>query len=209
LAETALRRLGRDASALAVAHLLDRLRAAYTPRVDSSAIDTDVHEHRAAYQQWFAAAGLDDELAEALYAAESDPNLNPFAFDVGDLLRELTSAGVRIGIVSDVHVDLRPAFARHSLGDGRTWAEVVDVWALSYELGAAKPDPAIFRYALDQLGLHPTEVLMVGDRGAWDGGAAAIGITALVLPPLTHVADTRLDRVLDLVVPGRSHTAAL
>lgn len=206
LARTALGRLGRDATPAAVDRLLERLGNADTSRVDSSEIDTDANEHRAAYLEWFASAGVDGELADALYAAESDPGLNPFATDVGDLLQALTSSGVRIGVVSDIHVDLRPVFTQHALGDGRSWADLVEVWALSYELGIAKPDPAIFRFALDRLGLPPQQVLMVGDRGAWDGAAATIGITTLVLPPLTAVSDGRLHRVLDLVLPGRSHT---
>ncbi|WP_220457985.1 MULTISPECIES: HAD family hydrolase [unclassified Actinotalea] len=203
LARTALRALGRDASPGAVESVVRRLRAADASRVDSSEIDTDVDEHQAAYLEWFAAAGLDDELADALYAAESDPSLNPFAVDVGELLRTLATAGVKLGVVSDIHVDLRPVFAQQPAGDGTTWADLVDVWALSYELGAAKPDPVIFRYALDRLALPPQDVLMVGDRGAWDGAAAAIGITTLVLPPLTTVGEARLHRVLDLVLPGR------
>ncbi|GIG38749.1 HAD family hydrolase [Cellulomonas phragmiteti] len=204
LARTALENLGRDASSGVVETVLDRLRSADSSRVDSSAIDTDVAEHRAAYLAWFAAAGLDDELAAALYAAESDAGRNPFATDVGDLLLALTSAGVRIGVVSDIHVDLRPVFAANSVGDERTWADLIDVWALSYELGVAKPDPAIFRFALDRLGMPAQDVLMVGDRGAWDGAAAAIGITTLVLPPLTDAREARLHRVLDLVLPGRA-----
>jgi FMN phosphatase YigB (HAD superfamily) len=205
LVETALARLGRDAAPSAVERVLELLRRTDSTRVDSSQIDTDVAEHRAAYLAWFASAKVDDELAHALYAAESDPSLNPFAADVGELLSALTSAGVRVGVVSDIHVDLRPTFADHTVADGRTWADMVDVWALSYELGVAKPDPAIFRAALDGLGLDAREVLMVGDRGAWDGAAAAIGITTLVLPPLVTVDDRRLDRVLDLVLPRRSH----
>jgi FMN phosphatase YigB (HAD superfamily) len=203
LVETALRRLGRDASRASVERVLGPLRAADRAQVDSSAIDTDADLHRAAYAAWFAAAGIDDELATALYAVESDPGLNPFADDVGAVLEQLAAAGVRIGVVSDIHVDLRPVFAEHRLTDGRTWADVVEVWALSFELGVAKPDPAVFRYALERLGLPARDVLMVGDRGAWDGAAADLGITALVLPSLAGTDDRRLGRVLDLVLPGR------
>ncbi|MBO3090065.1 HAD family hydrolase [Cellulomonas sp. zg-ZUI40] len=109
-----------------------------------------------------------------------------------------------MGVVSDIHVDLCPVFAAQPVGDGRTWADLVDVWALSYELGVAKPDPAIFRYALEGLHLEPHDVLMVGDRGPWDGAAAELGITTLLLPPLTHPGQARLHRVLDLVQPDRS-----
>ena len=203
LVETALGRLGRDASATAVERVLAALRSADRDRVSAPMVDTDVDEHRAAFAAWFSAARIDDELAAALYAVESEPALNPFAGDVGTVLEALSAAGVRIGVVSDIHVDLRPVFAEHRLADGRTWADLVEVWALSFELGVAKPDAAVFRYALDRLGLDASRVLMVGDRGAWDGGAADLGITTLVLPPLVAVDDLRLRRVLDLVLPGR------
>jgi len=54
---------------------------------------------------------------------------------------------------------------------------------LSFELRVAKPDPSIFRAALDRLGLPADQVLMVGDRCAYDGAATAVGITTLLVPP--------------------------
>jgi FMN phosphatase YigB (HAD superfamily) len=202
LVRTALGRLGRGASSADVESVLARLRGTDSARVDSSHVDTDAAVHREAYTKWFAAAGLDAELAAELYSVESDVALNPFADDVGPVLLALASAGVRVGVVSDIHVDLRPVFAAQPTPDGRTWADLVDVWALSFELGVAKPDPAIFRVALERLDRAPGEVLMVGDRGAWDGAAADVGITTLVVPPLTDPRERRLHRVLDLVLPG-------
>lgn len=207
LVRTALARLGRDHSPAAAEAVLVRLRAADAARVESSAIDTDVDEHRAAYAAWFRAAGVDDDLASAMYACESTPALNPFADDVGHLLGMLDAAGVRIGVLSDIHVDLRPAFAAHRLPDGRTWADVVAAWSLSFETGAAKPDRAAFEHALRLLDLPASRVLMVGDRGAWDGAAVDVGMTALILPPLRSPDDRRLDRVLNLVMPGWSEVS--
>ena len=204
LVATALARLGRRAPDPDVERVLVALEGTDSTRVDSSQIDTDIVEHRAAYADWFRAAGLDDELAAALYAVESDLSLNAFARDVGPLLVALAAGGVRVGVVSDVHVDLRPVFATHLLPDGRSWADLIHNWALSFELGVAKPDPAIFRAALDGLDLPASDVLMVGDRGGWDGAAADVGMTTLLLPPLTDPADERLHRVLDLVLPGGS-----
>lgn len=202
LVTTALARAGRHTSETDVERVLLALRGTDRARVDSSQIDADVGEHRAAYSDWFRAAGLDDELATALYATESDVTLNAFARDVGPLLVTLTAAGVRVGVVSDIHVDLRPTFASHLLPDGRCWADLVHTWALSFELGVAKPDPAIFQAALDRLDLPASDVLMVGDRGGWDGAAVDVGMTTLLLPPLTDPSDERLHRVLDLVLPG-------
>jgi FMN phosphatase YigB (HAD superfamily) len=71
-------------------------------------------------------------------------------------------------------------------------------------IGAAKPSRTVFDVALDRLGLLASDVLMVGDRRGWDGAAADVGITTLVLPPLRSVDDERLHRVLQLAVPGLS-----
>ena len=182
LVQTALEMLDRDASVEAVDAVLARLERADSSEVESSVIDTDAVLHRLAYAAWFRAADLDETLAERLYAVESAAALNPFAADVGPLLRILHVAGVRIGVVSDIHVDLRPVFAEQINPDGSSWADLVDAWALSYEFGVAKPNPAIFTSALNRLGLPAEQVLMVGDRGAWDGAAAELGITTLLFP---------------------------
>jgi FMN phosphatase YigB (HAD superfamily) len=203
--EAALTRLGRNSDAAAVDSVLSRLRSADRSAVDAAAVDTDAALHRAAYHSWFAAAGIDGDLADSLYAVECDASMNPFADDVGLLLVTLADAGVRIGVVSDIHFDLRPSFAEQPTGRGDTWFDLIDAWILSYEVGVAKPDPSIFTTALERLGLDAHEVLMVGDRAGWDGAAVERGVTTLVLPPLGAVTERRLHHVLDLVVPGWSH----
>lgn len=208
LAGTALARLGRTAGNAEVEEVVLALNGADSTRVDSSQIDTSTIEHREAYAEWFRDAGLDAELAAALYAVESDVALDAFARDVEPLLVGLASAGVRIGVVSDIHVDLRPVFAAHQLPDGRSWADLVHTWTLSFEVGLAKPDPAIFQKALDGLGMTASDVLMVGDRAGWDGAAVDVGMTTLLLPPLSDPEEKRLHRVLDLVLPGGPRVAA-
>lgn len=52
----------------------------------------------------------------------------------------------------------------------------------SAEVGVEKPHPAIFRSALDRLGLEPGNVVHVGDRVRDDvEGASAVGMGALLL----------------------------
>ena len=182
-----------------MAEVLALLCSADSGAVESSAVDTDAMEHRAAHRAWLRAAGIDDELAEALYAVEADVALNPFADDVGDLLQGLRTAGVRVGVLSDIHVDLRPVFAAQRLSDGTSWADVIAVWVLSFEVGVAKPDRQIFEIALQRLGPSAAQVLMVADRGGWDGAATELGMTTLLLPPLTHPSERRLHRVLRLL----------
>ena len=53
-------------------------------------------------------------------------------------LRALRAAGVPVAVVSNIGFDIRPLFAAWGLAD------LVDAFALSYEVGRCKPDPTIF-----------------------------------------------------------------
>jgi putative hydrolase of the HAD superfamily len=61
----------------------------------------------------------------------------------------------------------------------------VDVLIVSEEAGVSKPDPAIFRVALDALGVRPDEAVMLGDSWSADiVGARAAGVRAVWFNPL-------------------------
>ncbi|GAA4433679.1 HAD family hydrolase [Actinokineospora soli] len=185
----ALRRIGRDDSAEAVWQRI----SVFEDLLDAPGVDSSRANHHAAYYRVFAQAGLDRELADALYEVESDPAHNPFAVDAADTLRAVAARGCRIAVMSDIHFDLRPVFAHEGLAD------VVDVYALSYELGVQKPSPEIYRHALAALGTAPARTLMVGDRSGPDGGAVEVGMPVLLVPPLRSVDDRRLHLVTALV----------
>ena len=153
--------------------------------------------HRRIYYDVFADAGLDAELADALYAVEADPSYNEFALDAAPTIRRLAAAGMKVGVISDIHFDLRPSFAAQGLDDS------IDAFVLSYEHGVQKPDPAIFEIALEKLGTTAQETLMVGDRASHDGAAVAMGIATLLLPPLTDIHQARL-HLVDGIVAANS-----
>jgi putative hydrolase of the HAD superfamily len=78
-------------------------------------------------------------------------------------------------------------------------------------LGVAKPDPAIFRPALEALGTEPTRTLYVGDTVHADvHGATAAGMPVVQLDPYDLHADFRHARapdvgvLADLLLDGRS-----
>jgi HAD superfamily hydrolase (TIGR01509 family) len=176
---TALERLGRKrARAPAVVAALDA--ASRNPTVVECMrdIDCSASRHRAATMLWFRTAGIDDEFASVLYALDFEPESHPFFPDVLDTMRALHARGIATCVVSDIHFDLRPEFEVAGLGD------LIGSFVLSFEHGVQKPDAEIFRIAADSLELRPDELLMVGDRASHDGGAVAIGITTLLLPPL-------------------------
>ena len=66
--------------------------------------------------------------------------------------------------------------------DASGLAGYFDVLAVSGDIGAGKPDPAIFRHALGELGVRPQHAMMVGDSLRKDvDGALAAGLNAIWL----------------------------
>jgi FMN phosphatase YigB (HAD superfamily) len=196
--ERALTALGREADGAAVEGIASAIARANGPgnRLDAPGLDCDAALHRRTFLDVLADAGLDPELVDSLYAVESDPRNNPFAGDVAGTFAALREHGIRIAVVSDIHVDLRPAF------DAAGLAGLVDVFTLSVEQGVQKPDPLMFTRTLDALGVGPRDALMVGDRSRPDGAAVESGIPTLLLPPLRSVDDRRLHLVLALCGMG-------
>jgi HAD superfamily hydrolase (TIGR01509 family) len=138
--------------------------------------DLYAHSHRAAYTGLAATVPTDVEgLADALYDRILGPDgWLPYA-DTASTLRTLHDAGIKVAVVSNIGFDIRPHFEAWGM------AELIDAYALSFEVGRTKPDPAIFLRACGMLGADPERTLMVGDTPA-DAGAVAAGCAALVLP---------------------------
>jgi putative hydrolase of the HAD superfamily len=95
-----------------------------------------------------------------------------------EALGRLRAAGLRLGIVSNSDGRVEEALAASGMRD------LFDVVIDSGLVGVEKPDPAIFRAALDALGIGPEEALYVGDLYEVDVvGARAAGIEAVLLAP--------------------------
>ena len=143
---------------------------------------------------WFQRAGLDANLAEALYAFDADIDNRPLYTDAAATLAALHENGTKVAVVSDIHLDLRTTLCDQGVGGH------IDAYALSFELGCQKPDPRIFLTALDLLDVDADRTLMVGDRCSHDGGAVEVGIATFILPPPPLVNGLRgLDAVTRLV----------
>ncbi|CDO09576.1 haloacid dehalogenase [Mycolicibacterium cosmeticum] len=141
--------------------------------------DLEPHLHREAYLHVLRESGLTGEDAAALYPKLVDPaSWTPYP-DTAATLNGLRAAGIKTAVVSNIAFDLRPAFA--------TAGAAADEYVLSFEVGAIKPDPAIFRIALQRLGVDPAQALMVGDSEEADGGARAIGCAFALVDPLPTV----------------------
>ena len=78
--------------------------------------------------------------------------------DAIPILAELKRRGINLGIIAN-----QPLGTAERL---KKWGMIkfFDVIAASAELGIAKPDPAIFQWALEQANCIPRNAVMVGDR---------------------------------------------
>jgi len=95
------------------------------------------------------------------------------------VVRALRARGVATALVSNCSHNTRPLVER--LGLEGEFDQVI----LSVEVGAMKPDPAIYRITLDRLGVEDaTRSVFVDDQTSYCDGAAAIGMqTYLILRP--------------------------
>ncbi|MFI6866362.1 HAD family hydrolase [Nocardia sp. NPDC050406] len=131
--------------------------------------DLDPALHRRAYLQVLDASGVPEKSAVRLYERLVDPDAwTPYP-DTGSVLKSLHANGIPVSVVSNIAFDIRPAFVH------RGWDRYVADFTLSFEVGAMKPNPLIFRAALDGLGVAPDRALMIGDSLEADGGAMALG----------------------------------
>jgi HAD superfamily hydrolase (TIGR01509 family) len=143
--------------------------------------DLEPHLHREAYLHVLRESGLADDHAETLYGRVIDPSSwTPYP-DTADVLKGLHRQGIKTAVVSNIAFDIRPAFA--AIGADEHIDEVV----LSFEVGAVKPDAAIFEAALDRLGVDAANAVMIGDSDEADGGARAIGCGFALVDPLPTV----------------------
>jgi putative hydrolase of the HAD superfamily len=90
-------------------------------------------------------------------------------------LRELRGRGIRTAVVSNCDHATRPIV--EDLGLQRE----VDAIVLSFEVGAAKPDPRIYRAALEAVGAGPEEAVFVDDQAWYCEGAEALGIRSFLI----------------------------
>lgn len=96
--------------------------------------------------------------------------------DAEPALRALSEAGVPRIVVSNWDRSLPEVLERCGL------APLLDGSFSSAQAGAPKPDPAIFRLALEAAGCEPADALHVGDSPEEDlRGAAAAGVRALLI----------------------------
>lgn len=169
----------REARGISVG--IEALRDAAPPawrRYDQLTEEGAQHPWHSFMDALLAGAGVGDRAAvvDWLYEQQASKNLwrKPIEPMV-DIVRDLRVRGVKTAALSNSEGHLAELLAEISL------APLFDVIIDSAVVGVAKPDPAIFRITLDQLGVSsPAIVVHVGDSWAADvEGALAAGWHAI------------------------------
>jgi putative hydrolase of the HAD superfamily len=119
---------------------------------------------------------FDDPLASAIYGTFTDlANYRLFP-DVLPTLDRLAGAGLKLGVVSNFEEWLERLL--ESLGV----TSYFEVRVISGVEGVEKPDPQIFRLALERMGVDPGEAVYVGDSVQFDvEPAKAVGMVGVLL----------------------------
>lgn len=117
----------------------------------------------------------DDDTVAALVGADRELLLELAVLhpDTVPFLTALRAAGVRTAFVSNCNENAR------ALLDQLGLTALVDELVLSCEVGAAKPDPTIYRAALDRLGVPAHRALLIDDRQDYCDGATGLGLAAV------------------------------
>ena len=114
--------------------------------------------------------GLVADRLTGLLLARYSPALYP---DTRDTVVEVRRRGYKLGLVSNLSRSDTLWLREFELDSH------FDALVLSCEVGAAKPEPEIYRVAADRLGVAPEECVFVDDVPSYLAGAKSVGMTCV------------------------------
>ena len=148
------------------------------------------------YRSFLSDLGIDrdhDRLVDALYARFSDLASYRLHPDAQPTLERLRRTDLTLGLISNFEEWLE------RLLEALDVARFFDVTVISGIEGVEKPDPAIFRLALERAGVTAERSLYVGDNPTFDVEAArAVGMIPVLIDRRGRYADTGALRITSL-----------
>ncbi len=138
-----------------------------------------------------------DQIERGKYILESEDENILFFQNVPETLSKLKQMGFMLGVITDTAATLSVKLGwLESGGFGNVWDTVIT----SKDLGIRKPDPQIYRAALQQLGLQPEEAIFVGHKATELEGARAVGMRTVAFNyDEEAAADDYIDHFADLL----------
>ncbi|MEO1074605.1 MAG: HAD family hydrolase [Bacteroidota bacterium] len=135
-----------------------------------------------------------DHLARTFAAHELGQVPAPYAAALHRL-----AATHRLALIADIWAEAEPW--RHELRRAGV-LDLFEVVVFSSDLGSVKPSPRAFHRVMEQMGVGPSDCVMIGDSARRDvGGAQAAGVAAIWIGDgdLPDDADYAVRDLLDLV----------
>lgn len=109
---------------------------------------------------------------------------------------ELKKRGVLTAILSNMGDSVLENMQREF-----DWLDRFDVLVWSYQHGIAKPDPAIYRHALEQLGTRPEDTLFIDDKLVNVEAARALGMAGIQFSTVQRLRQDLVSAGLDSELP--------
>lgn len=151
------------------------------------------------FRRMYTALGLDDPNCGAVIERLVDSHLEQHVWctidpEVPQMIDELKRHGLMVAVISNTE-DGRLIDSLEASGISNSFDLLID----SHLVGHRKPDPEIFRLALERLGLEASEAAYVGDSYAHDALAAnAVGLRGVLLDPLDLHPESVCPRIRSL-----------
>lgn len=110
--------------------------------------------------------------------------------------QKLKAHGMLTGILSNMGDNVLENILREF-----KWLDAFDVRVWSYQLGMAKPAPAIYRYILEKLGTLPGETLFLDDKQVNIDAARELGMQAILFTNPEQLRQDMIAAGLDRELP--------
>ncbi len=139
-----------------------------------------------------------DGLGDRLYAVFTDPSNYHLIPDALPVLDKLRDAGVALGLISNFEAWLEQLLEHLDV------SRYFEVRVISGVEGVEKPDPAIFRLALDRAGVSAEDAVYVGDNPVFDAlPAEEAGMDAVIVDRWNRFPEYEGTRIASLdELPG-------
>jgi putative hydrolase of the HAD superfamily len=109
---------------------------------------------------------------------------------------QLKQRGILTGILSNIGDTVHESIEREF-----DWLSRFDVLVWSYQLRVGKPDPAIYRHVLKELGTQAEETLFIDDKQVNIDAAHALGMKGILFSDLEHLRKDLIALGLDGDLP--------
>jgi putative hydrolase of the HAD superfamily len=172
-------------------HLTELVTEANLPHAPSLSPEASRAFWTFTYRRFLAELGIEDEsMTNRLYETFSTFESYRLYDDVKPTLDAIEGAGYRIGLISNFDSWLEKMLIEMEVG------HVFDPSIISGLVGVEKPDPAIYRVAIERAGLAPERCVHVGDSPTMDmGPAEEVGITPILLDRTGRYPEPRYARI--------------